>query len=59
MKTKGAQSCSNKAFWKTNAFIKQFIVYLISEFKSSSFTQTHGKALPPGIFFRSQICLHS
>lgn len=48
--TKGEQSCSNKAFWKTNAFIKQFIVYLISEFKSSSFMQTHWKVLFLGIF---------
>lgn len=48
--TKGAQRYSNKAFWKTNAFIKHFIVYLISEFKSISFMQTHWKVLPLGTF---------
>lgn len=28
--TKEAQSCSNKAYWKINAFMKQLIMHLIS-----------------------------
>lgn len=48
----GAQSCSNKAFWKINAFIKQLTVYLISKFRSSLFMDPHWKALLLGIVFQ-------